>query len=95
MARRRKDQASLDVQEAIEASSVDAAVEPVMEDVVEAAPPAPVAAPTKWMVMEDTVVSLFGQMTTMPAGTVISAASYGPSGIKRIMEQKVALEPVA
>lgn len=50
--------------------------------------------PTKWMVLEDQMVSLFGHMTLLPAGTVISAASYGPTGIKRIMEQGVQLAPV-
>lgn len=109
MGRRRKDQASQDVVEAVEADSVDAAVAFLdeveneapagcMGDVEEASEQeeqAPIANPTKWMVLEDTVVSLFGQMTTLPAGTVVSAASYGPIGIKRIMEQGVALEPVA
>jgi len=55
----------------------------------------PIKVPTKWVVLEDAVVSLFGQVTTLPAGTVVSAASYGPTGIKRIMEQDVALAPVA
>ncbi len=55
----------------------------------------PAKVPTKWIVLEDAVVSLFGQVTTLPAGTVVSAASYGPTGIKRIMEQDVALAPVA
>lgn len=50
--------------------------------------------PTKWMVLEDQTVSLFGHMTLLPAGTVVSAASYGPAGIKRIMEQGVQLAPV-
>ena len=102
MARRRKDQASLDMVEAIE-SAVDAAditVAPVeAEDVLpggmEEQEDAPIANPTKWLVLEDQTVSLFGQMTLLPAGTVVSAASYGPNGIKRIMEQGVLLEPVA
>ena len=56
---------------------------------------APIANPTKWVVLEDQMVSLFGQMTLLPAGTVVSAASYGPAGLRRIMEQGVVLEPVA
>lgn len=101
MGRKRKELASLDSVEAMEPSAVDAADENVLveaemlpsEVVVEES--APVAAPTKWVVLEDAEVSLFGQMTVLPAGTVVSAASYGPNGIKRIMEQKVALAPVA
>lgn len=106
MGRRRKEQASLDMVEAVEAEIVDAADEDLeveassvaeQEDapVYEEAAPAPIANPTKWVVLEDQRVSLFGQVTLLPAGTVVSAASYGPVGIKRIMEQGVQLEPVA
>lgn len=106
MGRRRKEQASLDMVEAVEAEIVDAAAEELeieaggvaeQEDapVYEEAASAPIANPTKWVVLEDQMVSLFGQMTLLPAGTVVSAASYGPVGIKRIMEQGVQLEPVA
>lgn len=105
MGRKRKEQASLDMVEAVEAEIVDAAAEelevevkaeePEVAPVVEEAAPAPIANPTKWVVLEDQMVSLFGQMTLLPAGTLVSAASYGPVGIKRIMEQGVQLEPVA
>lgn len=106
MGRRRKEQASLDMVEAVEAEIVDAAAEELEVEagsvaeqeaapVCEEASPAPIANPTKWVVLEDQRVSLFGQMTLLPAGTVVSAASYGPVGIKRIMEQGVQLEPVA
>ena len=108
MARKRKEQASQDMVDAFEVDSMDAAaveleaeVEAPVEMAVEPASveveeePAPIANPTKWVVLEDQTVSLFGQVTLMPAGTVISAASYGPAGIKRIMEQGVLLEPVA
>ena len=108
MGRRRKEQASLDMVEAVEAEIVDAAAEELEIEVeagsvaeqegapvYEAAAPAPIANPTKWVVLEDQRVSLFGQVTLLPAGTVVSAASYGPVGIKRIMEQGVQLEPVA
>lgn len=109
MGRRRKEQASQDVVEVADTEAVDAAVA-FLEEVEAEAPagcmgdveeahayeePAPIANPSAWVVLEDTVVSLFGQMTTLPAGTLVSAASYGPIGIKRIMEQGVALEPVA
>lgn len=104
MARRRKDQASLDMVEAVEPAIVDAAevaAPPVEADVLpggvedQEEASAEIANPTKWLVLEDQTVSLFGQMTLLPAGTVVSVASYGPSGIKRIMEQGVLLEPVA
>lgn len=105
MGRKRKEQASLDMVEAVEAEIVDAAAEelevevtaeaPAEAPVVEEAAPAPIANPTVWVVLEDQMVSLFGQMTLLPAGTLVSAASYGPVGIKRIMEQGVQLEPVA
>lgn len=106
MGRRRKEQASLDMVEAVEAEIVDAAAEELEVEagsvaeqegapVYEEEAPTPIANPTKWVVLEDQMVSLFGQMTLLPAGTVVSAASYGPVGIKRIMEQGVQLEPVA
>ena len=99
MGRRRKEQASQDVVEAVEADAMDAAAaalasleaEILTESVEE---PAAIAAPSRWLVLEDRVVSLFGQMTTLPAGSFVSVASYGPEAIKRIMEQGVALEPV-
>lgn len=107
MGRRRKDQlASLDMVEANEAEAMDAAEvlsSPVQEQ-EESAPESvlvaeyheelPAKAATKWLVLEDRTVSLFGQMTLLPAGTVVSAASYGPAGIKRIMEQGVELAPL-
>ena len=110
MGRRRKDQqASLDMVEANEADAMDAAevlfdsveeqegapvLAPESEIVAEYHEELPSKAPTKWMVLADQTVSLFGQMTLLPAGTVVSAASYGPAGIKRIMEQGVELAPL-
>lgn len=94
MARRRKEVATLDTVEAVEAEPVIAAAQIEEAPAAAAVEPAP-AAPAKWVVLEDKVVSLFGQVTTLPAGTLVSAASYGPIGLKRIMEQGVKLEPVA
>ena len=103
MGRRRKDQtASQDMVEANEAEIMDAAE---AQDVTPAAAPESVIVAeyheelpskpvSKWLVLEDQTVSLFGQMTLLPAGTVVSAASYGPAGIKRIMEQGVELAPL-
>lgn len=95
MGRKRKDQTSLNAIDAVDPLLVDAA-EPEMVELIEApeVATASIAQPTKWLVLEDQVVSLFGQMTTLPAGTVVSVGSYGPVGIKRIMEQGVVLEPV-
>lgn len=98
MGRRRKDQATQDVVEAVEQQPMFAAEEAPVEvetESVEAEEGAPAIVPTKWIVLEDQVVSLFGQMTTLPAGTVVSARSYGPEGVRRIMEQGVLMEPVA
>ncbi len=109
MGRRRKEQASQDAVEVVDAEAVDAAADALFEIdaevladeapseshiVAEYHEEVPVKAPTKWIVLEDQNVSLFGQVTLLPAGTVVSAASYGASGIKRIMEQGVLLEPV-
>ena len=49
---------------------------------------------TKWLVLKSTKVSLYGQITTLPAGSTISVGSYGEDGIRRIMAQGVHLEPV-
>lgn len=102
MGRRRKEVALQDTVEAVEADQMDSAADvqaPVEAEVFPesdvAKEVAPVAKPTKWVVLEDKTVSLFGQVTLLPAGTVVSAASYGPIGLKRIMEQGVMLEPVA
>lgn len=105
MGRRRKEQASLDTVSVVTYDAVDAAelsfpssVEEVVVDSVpaeESVTAAPtVSNPTKWVVLEDQVVSLFGQMTTLPAGTIVSIGSYGPIGVKRIMEQGVMMEPL-
>jgi hypothetical protein len=53
-------------------------------------------APTvqRWRVAREAIVSLFGHMTTMQAGKIVSAAEYGPDGLKRIADQ-VELVPVA
>ena len=98
MGRRRKEQASQDMIEAVDQPPMFAADESLIEVVpesMEAEEGAPAVVPTKWIVLEDQVVSLFGQMTTLPAGTVVSARSYGPEGVRRIMEQGVLMEPVA
>ena len=101
MGRRRKEQATLDAVEAVNAAeALPCSVEeqegaPVETQIVaEYYEDLPVKVPTKWVVLQDQTVSLFGQMTLLPAGTIVSAGAYGPQGIKRIMEQKVMLEPV-
>ena len=81
--------ASLEAQPEVVSGSVE---EQEGAPVVEDAAPAPV--PTKWVVMEEQRVSLFGQITTLPAGTIVSVASYGPEGMRRLIEQQVQLAPL-
>lgn len=85
MARRRKQDASptlLDV-------APDAGGAPVVE-----APVAPVVVPvTTWRVTRTVKVSLFGQLTTLSEGKLVSIKGYGLDGIERIRKQ-VELEPV-
>lgn len=101
MGRRRKEQASLDMVETVDAAEVTlgsveeqegAPVETVI--VAEHLEEMPPKAPTQWLVLEEKVVSLFGQMTTLSAGTVVSARAYGPEGVKRILQQNVMMEPI-
>jgi len=105
MGRKRKEQASLDAAtvvtyDAADAAEilfadVDTAPEPVVSEVAPVEPVSvPVSNPSKWLVLQDQVVSLFGQMTNLPAGTIVSIGSYGPIGVKRIMEQGVIMEPL-
>lgn len=56
--------------------------------------PAPARVPSGWRVAKTAKVSLQGQMTTLPEGTIVSESSYGPGIIERLREQKVALEPI-
>lgn len=46
-----------------------------------------------WRVKTEAIVSLFGHVTTLPAGSLVSAALYGPDGLARIRAQ-ADLEPV-
>lgn len=101
MGRRRKEQASLDTLEAVDAPMFAAEEIETPPEVAaqEEAPiveeePTPIANPTQWMVLEEKVVSLFGQMTTLSVGTVVSARGYGAEGVRRIMQQGVIMEPI-
>jgi hypothetical protein len=101
MGRRRKEQATMDTVEAVDAAeALPGSVEEQEGAPVETKIAAeyheelPVKAPTKWLVLQDQTISLFGQMTLLSAGTIVSAGAYGPQGVKRIMEQKVMLEPI-
>ena len=91
MARKRKEVEPSDTlaEELVEA---DVAPEAQPVEAVEEAAPAPV--PTAWVVLEKAKVSLYGQITTLPAGSTISVGSYGEDGIRRIMQQGVKLEPL-
>lgn len=91
MARKRKEVEPSDTlaEELVEA---DVAPEAQPVEAVEEAALAPV--PTAWVVLEKAKVSLYGQITTLPAGSTISVGSYGEDGIRRIMQQGVKLEPL-
>lgn len=101
MARKRKEveQEVIAAEEVVEIVAVPEeaqSVEPVevAPESVEAQEGAPEVMPTKWLVLGDHRVSLFGQITTLPAGTVVTLASYGHEGMRRILEQGVLLEPL-
>jgi len=59
---------------------------------------APAAKPAgklkQWRVLKAKKVVVHGHMTTMPAGEIISAASYGEIGMARLLEQNLELEEV-
>lgn len=74
-----------------EAQLVEAEVLPGSVEEQEGAPAMP---PSKWLVLEDCRVSLFGQITTLPEGTIVSIGSYGHEGVRRMLEQGVLLEPL-
>ncbi len=100
MARKRKE-VEQDAPAAIEAVEEFAAPEEaqlveaeVLPSSVEEQEEAAVVLPSKWVVVEDCRVSLFGQITTLPAGTIVSIGSYGHEGVRRILEQGVYLEPL-
>ncbi len=56
--------------------------------------PEPARKATRWVVPVDTRVSVFGQITNLPEGTVVSAADYGDVGMLRLHEQIPDLIPV-
>lgn len=91
MARKRKDDnapvAAVPVEE--QAAAVEAVPAPAIEAPVVSAPSA-----SQWRVGETKRVALFGHMTTITKGDVVSVNEYGPEGIERLREQGVALEPV-
>lgn len=87
MARRRKTQLELPTT-ALVGDGVDAQVTSDAPAEVQAI--APVRA---WTVARDARVSLFGQLTVLPAGSRVSAAEYGPDGVARIVAQGVELVP--
>lgn len=86
MARRRKAQMELPV-----AAEEAGAVAQVASDAVTESPR--MDPPKKWRVARTTKVSLFGQLTTLQEGDVVTVAGYGALGVKRIAEQ-VELVPV-
>lgn len=95
MARKRKeDTAPASLDSALPSALVveEAAFASPSEAPLEVAPAQPAA--SKWRVGETKQVSMFGHMTTITQGDVVSVSEYGPEGIARLREQGVALEPV-
>lgn len=61
------------------------------EPVSEAAASVPTTS-ARYRVKNQTTISLFGQMVVLGTDTVISAESYGPAGLQRILDSGVPLE---
>jgi len=55
-------------------------------------PAAPVSSAASYRVKATTTISLHGQMVTLPVDAIISASSYGPNGMQRILDSNVPLE---
>jgi hypothetical protein len=94
--KRREQQVEIAAVEAVESPVPESLPEQLETPEVRASDeqvPAPVA-PTAWKVGATVRVSLFGQITTLPEGTLVTARSYGLQGIARLREQGVKLEPV-
>lgn len=91
MARKRKDDNATVAPAPVEeqAAAVEAAPAPAIEAPAVSAPPV-----MQWRVGETKRVALFGHLTTLTKGDVVSVGEYGPEGIERLREQGVALEPV-
>ena len=60
------------------------------------AAPEPLPAPTcdRFKVLETSVFSIGGQITTIQAGAIVCDATHGPGAVKRMLEQKIKLEKV-
>lgn len=94
--KRREQQVEIAAVEAVESPVPESLPEQLETPEVSASDeqvPAPVA-PTAWKVAATARVSLFGQLTTLPAGTIVSVREYSVQGIKRLHDQGVKLEPV-
>lgn len=76
-------QAPLALASVVENPPTEAAPTPVVEHVV-----------TRWLVAETKRVSWYGHLTTLPVGSEVSLAEYGPEGVIRLQEQGVKLVPV-
>lgn len=48
----------------------------------------------RYRVVETTTISLFGSITRLNKDDIVSEASYGPDGMRRIVESNVALMEV-
>lgn len=55
-------------------------------------PPPPPVAVKKWKVLRSTTVSINGQITTLPADSIVSAEDYGEAGMRAILTSNVPLK---
>ena len=96
MARKKREQ--LEMSAAAEAESAlvaDSDAPAVASPAIEEPAPVEAAAPVvRWRVAASARVSLFGHLTSLPAGDVVGLNEYGPEGIARLREQGVVLEPM-
>lgn len=60
----------------------------------EAPPPPSEPTPERYVVTAKTTISLLGQLVTLNPDDVVSAASYGPEGFRRIRESNVPMRRI-
>lgn len=62
---------------------------------VTTAKPTPAPLTTVWRVPQTVRVSVFGHITTLPAGSLVKLSDYGDDGIRRLLDQVPDLIPVS
>lgn len=77
-----------------ENESVDVAPTPAPSPPAPAAAPAPTYSAPRWRVKKGKQVSIHGNITFLPEGSIVTVESYGPGCYSRLVEQGVELEAV-